>query len=34
LNEQKTLDGSIKFFDPEWNDWLAEYQHLVEPMWL
>jgi hypothetical protein len=34
LNGQKTFDEPIKVVDPEWNDWLAENQHLVEPMLL
>jgi len=34
LNGLKTLNEPVKFVDPEWNDWLAENQHLVGPMGL
>ena len=34
MNGQKTFDEPIKVVDPEWNDWLAENQNLVEPMLL
>ena len=32
LNSLKTLNEPVKIVDPEWNDWLAENQHLVKPM--
>ena len=34
LNGLKTLDEPVKIVDPEWNNWLAENQHLVGPMGL
>ena len=34
LNGLKTLNEPVKIVDPEWNDWLAENQHLVKPMGL
>ena len=34
LNGLKTLNEPVKIVDPEWNDWLAENQHLFKPMGL
>ena len=34
LNGLKTLNETVKIVDPEWDDWLAENQHLVKPMGL
>ena len=32
LNGLKTLNETVKIVDPEWNDWLAENQHLFGPI--
>ena len=34
LKGLKTLNEPVKIVDPERNAWLAENQHLVEPMGL
>ena len=31
LNGLKTFNEPVKIVNPEWNDWLAENQHLVGP---